>query len=75
MSLAQLTAWCNERFGSHAPIADGSDRPYDVPWLILDSAQARTVFDWLPRMGMHAILEEIADHVTANPDWLERCGA
>src|SRR5580658_2356333 len=40
MSLAQLTAWCDERFGPHQPIADGSERPYDVPWLILDSGKA-----------------------------------
>lgn len=75
ISLAELTAWCDLRFGPHAPIADGSDRPYDVPWLILDSAQARDAFDWQPKIGIGAILEEIAAHVQANPDWLERCGA
>ena len=75
MSLAQLTAWCDERFGPHAPLADGSDRPYDVPWLILDSGRARNAFDWRPSIGVNAILEEIAAHVAANPDWLERCGA
>jgi len=75
MSLAQVTAWCDQRFGSHPPLADGSDRPYDVPWLILDSTRAQTAFDWKPRIGMNQILEEIADHVAANPDWLTRCGA
>ncbi len=75
MSLAELTEWCNDRFGPHTPMADGSDRPYDVPWLILDSAQARSAFDWRPSIGMEAILEEIAVHVTEHPDWLERCGA
>ena len=75
MSLAQLTDWCNERFGTHVPLGDGSDRPYDVPWLVLDSAQARNAFDWRPSIGMEAILEEIAVHVAEHPDWLERCGA
>ncbi len=75
MSLAQLTVWCNERFGANAPVADGSDRPYDVPWLILDSTRAMNDFDWRPGIGISAILEEIAEHVAANPDWLERCGA
>ena len=74
MSLAQLTAWCNQRFGANAPVADGSDRPYDVPWLILDSTRAKD-FNWRPGIGISAILEEIAGHVAANPDWLERCGA
>ena len=75
MSLAQLTAWCDERFGPNAPVADGSSRPYDVPWLILDSARAKDAFDWRPGIGIDAILEEIAVHVTEHPDWLERCGA
>lgn len=75
MSLAQLTAWCDERFGPHLPFADGSDRPYDVPWLILDSSRAQNAFDWQPSIGIHAILDEIGAHVAANPDWLERCGA
>jgi CDP-paratose 2-epimerase len=75
MSLAHLTEWCNQRFGANAPVADGSDRPYDVPWLILDSTRAINDFDWRPGIGISAILEEIAGHVAANPDWLERCGA
>ncbi len=75
MSLAQLTAWCDKRFGPNAPVADGSDRPYDVPWLILDSARAKEAFDWEPSIGIDTILEEIAVHATEHPDWLERCGA
>jgi CDP-paratose 2-epimerase len=75
MSLAQLTAWCDDRFGPNAPLADGSDRPYDVPWLILDATLAANSFDWRPSIEIHAILEEIAVHVAEHPDWLERCGA
>ncbi len=75
MSMAELTAWCNRRFGPHRPLADGSDRPYDVPWLILDSAKAQKAFDWRPATSIETILEEIALHVEANPGWLEQCGA
>jgi CDP-paratose 2-epimerase len=75
MSLAQLTAWCDQRFGLHQAVADGSERPYDVPWLILDSNKALTATGWEPRIGLHQILEEIADHAAANPDWLAWCGA
>jgi CDP-paratose 2-epimerase len=74
-SLAQLTAWCNQRFGKHDPIADGSDRPYDVPWLILDSSKATAATSWKPRVSLPQILEEIAKHAEGNPDWLTRCGA
>ena len=75
MSLAQLTEWCDQRFGSHQPLADGSERPYDVPWLILDSSKALTATAWNPEISLHQILEGIADHATANPDWLTWCGA
>jgi CDP-paratose 2-epimerase len=75
MSLAELTAWCDQRFGPHPPVADGSERPYDVPWLILDSTQAKNSFDWRPTIAIDSILDEIAEHVEANPGWLEQCGA
>lgn len=75
MSLAQLNEWCNQRFGPHQPLADGSDRPYDVPWLILDSARAIASTSWKPEISLPQILEEIAGHAIANPDWLARCGA
>ena len=37
MSLAELTEWCDHRFGSHAPQPDTRERPFDVPWLVMDS--------------------------------------
>jgi len=74
MSLAQLTAWCDQRFGLHPPIAYGSERTYDVPWLILDSGKAMSLMAWKPHITIENILEEIADHANANPDWLTRCG-
>jgi CDP-paratose 2-epimerase len=75
ISLAQLTAWCDQRFGPHRPLTDGSERPYDVPWLILDSSKALTATGWEPRTSLAQILEEIADHAATHPDWLTRCGA
>ncbi len=75
MSLKQLTCWCNDRFGTHHPVEDGSERPYDVPWLILDSSRATAATGWKPKIGMEEILGEIAEHAKAHPDWLERSGA
>lgn len=74
MSLAELTAWCDERFGPHCPVSDGSERPYDVPWLILDSSKATSATSWKPQISIEKILDEIAGHAVANPDWLRRCG-
>ena len=75
MSLAQLTSWCDQRFGPHAPQPDTSPRPFDIPWLVMDSARTAADFGWAPRHSLEDILEEIATHVRANPDWLKRTGA
>ena len=75
MSLAQLTAWCDDRFGSHAPRPAERERPFDVPWLVMDSSRARAEFGWEPAHALPSILEEIAAHVEKNPDWLAQCGA
>ena len=75
MSLAQLTAWCDQRFSKHAPEADLQPRPFDIPWVVMDSGRARTELGWVPKRSLLSILDEIAEHVSANPGWLERCGA
>jgi CDP-paratose 2-epimerase len=75
MSLAQLTAWCDERFGKHVPQPDTRPRPFDIPWLVMDHTRAAEHFDWRPKRSLYAILDEIFDHVRHNPGWLAKCGA
>ncbi|MEM1060599.1 MAG: NAD-dependent epimerase/dehydratase family protein [Verrucomicrobiota bacterium] len=74
MSLKQLTAWCDERFGPHEVAADLTPRPFDLPWIVLDPALAREVWDWTSATPIAAILDEIAEHAQANPDWLAVSG-
>jgi CDP-paratose 2-epimerase len=71
MSLAELTAWCDARFGPHAPASDRTPRPYDVPWVAMDSTLAAADFGWRVERPLPAILDEIAAHAEAHPDWLE----
>jgi CDP-paratose 2-epimerase len=71
MSLRQLSAWCAEKFG---PLPIGSDRrarPFDLPWLVLDSAKAAKGWKWRPETNLKTLLEEIAIHAEKFPDWLE----
>jgi len=75
MSLAQLTAWCDERFGPYAPAADMTPRPYDVPWMAMDSGDAKRDFGWSVDMKLTSVLEEIAQHAEAHPEWLEISGS
>jgi CDP-paratose 2-epimerase len=71
MSLAQLTAWCDERFGNHAPASDSTPRMYDIPWVAMDNASATQDFGWRIEMPLPEILEGIAEHATKHPEWLE----
>ena len=70
-SLNELTQWCDHRFGSHPVSSSAEARPFDVPWLVLDSAQAEKAWDWRPQISREQIFEEIALHAEANPGWLE----
>jgi CDP-paratose 2-epimerase len=71
MSLAQLTAWCDERFGPHKPAADLTPRMYDIPWVAMDNTAAARDFDWKIEMPLPSILEGIAQHANEHPDWLD----
>lgn len=71
ISLAQLTDWCDARFGQHAVATDTQPRPFDIPWMVLDSSQAAREWNWAPKYLVENVLEEIAKHAEKNPDWLE----
>jgi len=73
LSLAQLTAWCEQRFGKHEIEHSPTPRPFDIPWLILDSARAQAEWDWQPQISMEKILNEIAEHASGHPEWLALC--
>ena len=75
MSLAQLTAWCDERFGAHQPQPDTRPRPFDIPWLVMDHARTEADFGWRPERSLPSILDDIELHVRNHPDWLTRTGA
>ena len=52
-------------------MADGTPRPFDIPWIVLDHAKASRLWAWQPATPTTAILEEIAAHAELNPGWLE----
>jgi CDP-paratose 2-epimerase len=71
ISLFQLSQWCGQRFGKHPIGSDAQERPFDVPWLVLDAAKAEKAWDWQPKIKRDSIFEEIAKHAEENPHWLE----
>jgi len=75
VSLAQLATWSNCRFGEHPVGCDDSPRIYDVPWIVMDSSEAQSIFGWTPQTALGQILEEVACHAEAHPEWLRIAGA
>jgi CDP-paratose 2-epimerase len=70
-SLAQLSAWCAARLGPREVERELAPRPFDIPWLVLDSTRAERLWDFRRTMPMEAILNEITEHAQKHPDWLE----
>ncbi len=75
MSLAELSAWCSNRFGPHAITSEPGMRRFDIPWLILDCRLAGQIWNWRPKTSLNQILDEIACHAQQHPNWLEISGA
>ena len=71
MSLAQLSAWCSERFGPREVRAEHTRRKWDVPWLVMDSyTHCRTASGGRRAGASLGILDEIAEHHRSHPGWL-----
>lgn len=71
MSLAQLSRWCEARFGPREVGAEPAPRAFDLPWLVLDCSRARRTWNWEPATNLNFILEEIANHAENHESWLD----
>jgi CDP-paratose 2-epimerase len=71
MSLAQLSRWCALEFGQHTVERDTQPRRFDIPWMVIDSRQVSAACGWRPRIGVTAILDDIAGHHRRHPEWLD----
>jgi len=71
MSLRQLSEWCAARFGALDVSTEPQDRPFDIPWMVLDATFAKQQWDWTPTRTIESILEELAAHAEANAGWLD----
>lgn len=79
ISLRELSDWCRETLGpslSETSLASAppETRPFDIPWMVLDSSAAAANWLWEPGHSQEEILMEIATHARAHPDWLDRVG-
>lgn len=71
MSLRQISEFCRDRFGfEHSIASDLTPRPFDIPWMVMDSQAAANRFGFQPKHSALDICNEIADHAERNPNWL-----
>lgn len=70
MSLKQLTKWCETKFGATIVAASNTQRPFDIPWIVLDPSKAEKVWGWKPQTTIESVLNEIADFAAVNSAWL-----
>jgi CDP-paratose 2-epimerase len=75
MSLANLSKWCQARWGGHSVASEPAGRRYDIPWMVLDSSRAGEAWNWRPTVSLERILDEIAVFAEQNPDWLDLSAA
>jgi CDP-paratose 2-epimerase len=70
-SLRQCSDWCADRFGPHVVASRPEPRPFDVPWMVLDSTLVQNEWRWTYQTSREAIFEEIAVRAEREPEWLE----
>ncbi len=72
-SLANISSWCETRFGKQNIATDSKPRPFDLPWVVLDNSLAERVWGWQPKTSAEQIFEEIAQFAENHPNWLSVC--
>jgi CDP-paratose 2-epimerase len=70
ISLAQLSSWCASADDPHDVNYDDTVRAFDLPWVVLDNALAKKIWDWKPQVQREDILLEILDYARSHPNWL-----
>jgi CDP-paratose 2-epimerase len=70
ISLLNLSAWCERRYGMNAISRVPDSRQFDIPWVVLDSSQANRERGWSATIKLEEILQEIADFADRESDWL-----
>jgi CDP-paratose 2-epimerase len=71
MSLRQLSGWCSDRFGSNPVQETDAERPFDIPWMVLNATKAETIWGWTPQTSIHQVLHEIAEFAQEHKHWCQ----
>jgi CDP-paratose 2-epimerase len=69
MSLAQLTRWCNENIREMDIEETNTERPFDIPWMILDYELASSTWGWQPQTSITEVLQQIVTFANTQSNW------
>lgn len=69
-SFSAKIASINEPLGTSGSETSGNRR-FDIPWMVLDASLCKSTWGWNSETKLDTILEEIAGHAEAFPNWLE----
>jgi len=56
-----LSGWCEKKFRPRKVESDPKPRPYDLPWVVMDSTRAKRLWGSEVRTSLETIFSEIAD--------------
>ena len=70
-SLAQLSRWCRDHIGVREVERTAEERPFDLPWVVLDARLRQTRVELDASAIDRPDPREILEHARANPQWLE----
>ncbi|MGC8751785.1 NAD-dependent epimerase/dehydratase family protein [Hydrotalea sp.] len=72
LSLAELDNFCKQHIDANKVIeAIGENRAYDIPYYSADYSLAQQIWNWEPKWGSTAILNEIHQYAKEHIDWLQ----
>ena len=67
LSLREMTEICVSYFGRHAEVGqDQTNRPYDIPYFVTDSAKAFDSWGWEPSHSGREIILQLCEWTSAN---------
>jgi CDP-paratose 2-epimerase len=69
MSLRQLSEWCLGYFGNNEIIETDTNRPFDIPWMVLDPTKVEMIWGWKPQTPIYEVLREIATFAEDQKEW------
>lgn len=70
-SLAQLSRWCENRWGPQTVGILPERRLYDVPWIVLDHGLASQTWGWKPAISADSVIDQIAEFADLHPNFPE----